>query len=120
MKKSEFKNLIKECLLELIQDGAITVKITVGHAHLQEKSLPKKEVVTRKEPEQRQVSREEVRSILWQHIMGDTAQNTLPQQEYAETNPSAAVAPVTGEVDIKQLGSENTWSKWAKLAFSKK
>jgi hypothetical protein len=118
MKKSELKNIIKECLIEIFQES-----FSVNENFKVEKP---KTTQLYKQLENRQQSENLINQkpkTLMEDILADTARTTLKSQNSAEsrgsktTNYSDKMSQIVDQTTPEELfGGENA-AKWAKLAF---
>lgn len=134
LSKSEFKSVIKECLLEILQEGlgsTVTNNMQESKSHFsQKKPLFEKLNVSHKEQTRKMVSpslREAVKreaggNSVMESILADTAASTLPKiienEKYKQpvTNGGLVEQIVASTSPEDIFGSEAT-SKWADLAF---
>lgn len=127
MKRSELKQLVKECLLEILSEGLKSPVVEVRSSLKTQSNSPQKQQITTKnkilESAVREVAGND--SVLAE-ILADTAVTTLQRQ----LNASREDAPVAESLGIQSesntagvdLSAFNLPSEqhWAELAFSDK
>ena len=126
LSKGEFKDLVKECLLEILQEG-----LTGGapKARVNEhRELPRKPQVNQAELQRRRALAEAVKinaggDPVMQSLLADTAANTLPRMMESESRTQRpvgqdAISQLVDKATPDQLFGDDTVSKWAELAFS--
>ena len=143
MKRSEFKQLLKECLLEILsEEPVIKQKLHEVAAHNRKSSgNPNAKQIARQmagadefEQQNEAMLMEQINSMamgaaggnrkqaeLMKAIFADTALNTLPQQ--AEVIPGSGMTNADMNapgVDIGELALGGDMSRWANVAFSGK
>lgn len=119
--KSELKNVIRECLLEILQEG-------IGPIQSKNVSIPQE--YRKPKTEQKSVSkdlaireaikREAGGNKMMEDIFSDTAANTLPTMlkgEKASPAPTGTVERIVEAAEPVDLFGEEAASKWAALAF---
>lgn len=143
--RNELKEIIKECILEVMLDGLRnedsrdrTSQVSEqtrrpavqpsGKKHLDSitfsagASRVAEQAQGRRAPPP--VSQELVSSFpkeqrnVMQQIFEDTARNTLPAQLTAERNPAAAASQLQGVPDVDPMSLFEGASNWADLAFA--
>jgi hypothetical protein len=141
MKRDELKNLIKECLVEILSEGISVNKPMPKRPPVNYQPKPIQQTPVRPHVEKKQVKTGNVMSAIFE----DTMRNTLPKmakaesrhfldesnfkQEYLsenlklEKNTSITNKEMTAEelVDVsmpEDLFGEETSEKWAKIAFN--
>lgn len=134
MKRSEFKKILKECLIEILTEEPAIKKKLQEHVVAPKPPLADKEKIrqlaksmTNAEQLQETMMLEKINNIaldmsggntkhaeLMKEIFADTALNTIPQQH------EVAPGVVDDEgVDLDSLGATNI-DHWAQIAFSVK
>lgn len=142
LKRDEFKAMLKECILELVQEGKI-FQPSVGQSssarNIQQKNSSKlNEVAELGEPDgvtpntrlneavrvtTQLVTKGDPKQVaMYQSIIADTARTTLQKQLANQmTNGGAlmegAILPEEREIDQAQLGMFAANQRWAQLAF---
>jgi hypothetical protein len=127
MSHVELKALIKECIVEVLNDGIGTL-VDVHEAR-------RRRVVTNADQHQRRqtnvkpslalreaVKRESRGSSVLADILSDTASKTLPNMLTGETNAYAAngglAEQIVANTEPDKLFGEESAAKWASLAFT--
>lgn len=133
MNRNEVKALVKECLIEILREGAggnSTFESQNSNRFVSKPLTPSRQVEARHQPPQRQQSqylkeairREAGGNKVMESILADTAASTLPKmlQNDSRTPQPQANGLVERVVSAKSpeeiFGSETT-SRWADLAF---
>lgn len=135
--RSELKNVVKECLIEILQEGLLDTKKSISESRSQAQSSAlqqiKKSISLPPRAESQQLAPkkfstaldtpvgEQSRSIVpkltkdptLQSLLEDTARTTLGQQNAAETRKGPAAA-----TDIPLDSLMQSEGLWAKLAFA--
>lgn len=142
LNKAEFKSLLKECLNELIKEGAFNnvIKEVISKSNLPVIAENKSTTTTpvKQQPQQQvppmlkevaanavsMIDSPEVKNV-FQGIFEDTAATTLRMQARGETNPMMTPAMLAENnntnVDLDALKpKDQPMSHWAKLAFGNK
>lgn len=141
LKRDEFKAMLKECILELVQEGKIfqgvssaptrpvapTTKLNevtelgeldgvTPNTRLNEAVRMTTQLISKGDPK---------KAALYQGIIADTAKTTLQKQLASQmtgggTLMEGAVLPEEREFDQAQLGMFAANERWAQLAFAGK
>lgn len=135
LNRSELKSIIKECLLELAQEGKLSFASEVGNlneiknpqagsanmagvgnARLQSAVELTTRLIASNDPK---------KAAMYESIIADTARTTLQKQLAAGTSGAgilteAAVSPEERQFDQAQLGQFEAKDRWALLAFASK
>ncbi|TXH11466.1 MAG: hypothetical protein E6R04_02450 [Spirochaetes bacterium] len=133
LNRSELKSIIKECLLELAQEGKLSfasnelneIKNPVG-AQTSSGGITNSRLQSAIEATTRAVSGGNAgKKAMFESIIADTARTTLQKQLAAAhtgagTLVEAAVSPEERHFDQTQLGQFEAKDRWALLAFAGK
>lgn len=119
--KEQLKDLIKECLVEILQDGLGNVMIE----RKQSKPLiASRSVNNSRISQQTQALKEAIKieaggNPIMESIFADTAMNTLPKMTGHEATPHAggAIETLVAQKDPEELFGDEAANKWAALAF---
>lgn len=135
LNRSELKSIIKECLLELAQEGKLSFASQPGNLNEIKNSATGSEP---QQPEMKQSLRDAVslatrfvaggdvkKASMYEGIFADTARTTLQKQLAATTSGAgvlveSAVTPEERTFDQAQLGQFEAKDRWALLAFAGK
>lgn len=134
LSKSDLKNIVKECLVEILNEGLagslVTSRPATASTLLQHASRPRAIESKHSSPASTPHLREAVRreaggNKVMESILADTAASTLPKmlegdrKGYAATPaPGGVVEQVVAAATPEDLFGEDVASKWADLAFS--
>lgn len=135
--KSDLKHIVKECLVELLQEGlgGFSAATSIPAYDLQQKRSPFVENADRKKfnpgPSaalKNAIKTESGGNKIMESIFEDTAKNTLPGMLRNDTGPGrpnvsqpvnrGVAEQIVASVDPSQLFGEEVSSKWADLAFA--
>ena len=128
--RSVLKNLVKECLVEILAEGLVGANKTIQES---KRNTTKKRIVEKKKPDRKKVSKqpeqvpgtiqEMTDDPILQSIFADTAKTTLVEQQRADSRERVvagdSISRMVDESDPTDLFGEAA-SKWATLAFSEK
>jgi hypothetical protein len=139
MNRSDLKEIVKECLIEIMLEGLDKKSVAAAPPKAEdfdrkkkneiiERSLKKSHLdhITHGAPAQQrkpQVNPEVVNAFpagqrdIMQSIFEDTARNTLPKQLSADKNPSRAMSD-TNVSDIDPMKIFEGASNWSDIAFA--
>lgn len=139
LKRDEFKAMLKECILELVQEGKIfqgnqpTTSRTVPSTKLNQVSefgeqdgvTPNTRLNEAVRMTTQLISKgDPKKAALYQSIIADTAKTTLQKQLASQMTGGAlmegATLPEEREFDQAQLGMFAANQRWAQLAFAGK
>jgi hypothetical protein len=126
MTRSELKSIVKECLLEILNEGLKSAQHNVSEAKRQPIiQRPRQQVQRQNKPTEalkEAIKREAGGDPVMEAILADTAKNTLPSMlnndSPVPTQPLGAVEEIVSKHTPEQLFGEETTSKWAFLAFN--
>jgi len=129
--KQQLKNIVKECLVEILSEGIGSTKSSIQEAAARSyKSVVKQPSVSPRRGEHikygqnivETIKRESKGNSVMESILADTALNTLPtmMNENARQQPpppAGSVESVIANSTPEELFGDETSSKWAQLAF---
>lgn len=122
MTKSELKNIIKECLVEIFQESLTNNEGLKRNQIEKPKSSQLYKHVENKKAEQHFVKSQKPVSLM-EEMLADTARTTLRSQSQAEQGGARNIgyadkmSQIVDQSTPEELfGNENT-TKWTKLAF---
>lgn len=125
MTRSELKALVKECLLEILNDG---LKSTQRVTEESKQSALKQRAAQQKQQQvsasiKEAIKRESKGDPIMEAIFADTAKTTLPKMMSDNPNtvthvPHDAISEVVANHTPEQLFGEDATAKWAFLAFN--
>ena len=134
MTKSDLKALVKECLVEILNEGLGGLQVNVKNqpvipkANFAESSRRQPEVAAssrRQTPPphlKEMIRREAGGNKIMESILADTASSTLPKMLQNEGRqqpvPGGRVEQIVASVNPEDLFGDETASKWASLAFA--
>lgn len=127
----ELKNIVKECLLEILSEGVGSTTINV-QSERREPPLRRRDAVTQAAQPAQVAKNNQLSNMMkksefsdLQSLLEDTAQNTLPRQNAADRgkmverfNPGDDIAQAVSESTPDEIFGEETTRKWAELAFA--
>jgi len=136
--RSELKEIVKECLVEILSEGLMNNKdvspVSLQQTgiresnrrkrnHLDNISYNKKKINKRKKPK---INTNLTKDPIMNEIFADTANSTLQEQVSADrksgmaavANQGDAAAKLVNKSTPEKLFGEEAASKWASLAFS--
>lgn len=132
LSKLELKQIVKECLLEILSEGIGSTSLSSGKtpATRQPNSVSLYSEKVRSNPAQRKptphlhdaVKREAGGNKIMEMILADTAASTLPKMLEGDRTGSppvngGVVEQVVASVAPEDIFGEDVASKWANLAF---
>lgn len=126
LSKSDFKEIVRECLLEILQEG---VSGNVQRPRVTESREPvKRPQMNQVEAQRRRAIAEAVKvgsggDPILSQLLADTARTTLPTMMESESRGPRQVAPdaisqLVDRATPDQIFGEEAVSKWADLAFA--
>jgi hypothetical protein len=140
--RTELKDIVKECLLEVLLEGIRPNESTIGEStrkqpttvgkkHLDSTAFGQgasriaeqaqgRRLPTASSPMISQLAAEfpkEQRGVM-SEIFADTARSTFQAQQTAERNPAAAASLISGVPDVDPMSLFEGASGWADLAFA--
>ena len=130
--KKALKNLVKECLIEILAEGISTESIVESKKIKQVKNSPEREFLSRKkaaadsvkfEQKARDVSRSLTEDPIMQSIFADTVKTTLQEQVSSANRPPVPKGADRAAQIVSQTNPEDLFdgnSNWATLAFADK
>lgn len=120
--RGEFKNIVKECLIEILSEGINSDKVK-RHSLASDVS-PKLNKQTQQQTRQNAIQPVPVitGNAVLDEVLMDTAKTTLPLMQEAEGRkqplPMGNFEKVVSENEPRNLFGDETTSKWAALAFN--
>ena len=129
LKRDEFKTLLKECILELVQEGKIFQNHNSSGSESKEMAETTAAPTNNKLNEAVRITTQLITkgdpksAALFESIIADTAKTTLQRQLSAQMSGGAdlmgagAVGPEDRDFDKAQLNMFEANSRWAQLAF---
>lgn len=141
LKRDEFKAMLKECILELVQEGKLfqgQAAANGGNRHgeqgaPQHEGTPNQQFLNEVNTTAANMARgiakgDTKKNAMYHSIIADTAKTTLQTQRAAELGLSsgggmmmeATVHPEDKVFDSAQLGVFQASNRWAQLAFGNK
>jgi len=132
LKRDEFKAMLKECILELVQEGKIFQNAQpsnqgnlneVSQGSRQDYDIPNKNLTESVRIATHMVSKgDPKKKALYESIFNDTARTTLQKQLASEMGGAglmeSSIMPEEREFDQAQLGIFAANQRWAQLAFA--
>lgn len=135
MNRTEFKALVKECLVELLTDGLGDTTLTLENSEHRNNGntnarRPNKSVTTSQQPSRpvlEAVKRVSAGNGIMDRIFADTAVNTLPTLTDEPDQGSLAAGPIVSPDAVSQavsrsnpseLFGDDSVGRWASLAFT--
>jgi len=130
--KKALKNLVKECLIEILAEGISTESLVESKKIKQVKNSPEREFLSRKkaaadsvkfEQKARDASRSLTEDPIMQSIFADTAKTTLQEQVASSNRPPMPKGADRAAQIVSQANPEDLFdgnSNWATLAFADK
>ena len=133
--KSELKEIVKECLLEILAEGLMNQNKQVNQPRQRKKKITERKkrsyldnIAYNKnlKKKKQKLKTALTDNPIMNEILADTANSTLQEQVSAERNQHNALvstqgdqaAKVVSQSDPESLFGEEAASKWASLAFS--
>jgi hypothetical protein len=125
LRKSDLKDIVRECLVEILREGIDVGKIYrnvpenksrhVAETHTRQRQTQE----TISQPLREAIKREAGGNKILESVMADTAATTLPRMIQGEKSAIAgdAVSRFVDSVTPTEIFGEETTSKWADLAF---
>jgi hypothetical protein len=132
LKRDEFKAMLKECILELVQEGKIFqgAPVTKGSQSREETSGSDGSPVNNQLNEAIRITTHSIapndpkKAAMYQSIIADTARTTLQKQLAVDLGGGGLLEntaqPEEREFDKAQLGMFAANNRWAQVAFGKK
>jgi len=120
MKRSELKNIIKECLIEIFQESFSMNESYRGVEKPKSTQLYKQ--LENRQQSENLVKQQKPKSLM-EDILADTARTTLKSQNSAEgrgskiPNYSDKMSQIVDQTSPEELFGGESAEKWAKLAF---
>jgi hypothetical protein len=120
MKRSELKNIIKECLIEIFQESFSMNESYRGVEKPKSTQLYKQ--IENRQQTENFVKQQKPKSLM-EDILADTARTTLKSQNSAEgrgskiANYSDKMSQIVDQTSPEELFGGESAEKWAKLAF---
>lgn len=122
--RSELKNIIKECLIEILSEGlGDSPRLSESLRTRSQLSSPRTDTRSPSPALREAVRRESGGDRVLESILSDTAASTLPQMLEGEKSKRPApigrgiAEQVVAAASPEDLFGEDTTSKWADLAF---
>jgi len=126
--KSELKQVIRECLLEILQEGIgqipqpRTVKLQTESSFVRPSQEHDRNSVAKDMALRQAIKREAGGNKMMEDIFSDTATNTLPSmlrgEKGAKIVPQGVAERIVEASEPADLFGEEVASKWASLAFA--
>lgn len=133
MTKSELKNIVKECLVEILNEGLAGSLVTsmrqpmtstlLQHA-TRSPAVETKRAVQSSPALKETIKREAGGNRVMESILADTAASTLPKmlegdrKGHVQPAPGGVIEQVVAAASPEDLFGDEIASKWADLAFS--
>ena len=126
--KSELKQVIRECLLEILQEGIgqipqpRTAKLQTESSFTRPKQEHDRNSIAKDMALRQAIKREAGGNKMMEDIFSDTATNTLPSMMRGEKStqivPQGIAERIVEASEPADLFGEEVASKWASLAFA--
>ena len=125
--RTVLKNLVKECLVEILAEGLVGANKTIQESKVNKKRTPPKKKRTPRSVEVAQPIPGTIREItedpILQSIFADTAKTTLVEQTKADNNSRVIgndrISQAVDAAEPSELFGEAA-NNWAALAFAEK